>query len=92
MALLFGPSINRREIRRISPGCAGKGNAMTEARITPGLEKPPYCVEAYPIGCCVCNADGTNVLSFQGKPGAKFTTPQAAKAICDEWNEVGAAP
>ena len=59
---------------------------MNDARITDGFEKPPYHVETYPIGSCVCNADGINVLSFHSKPGAKFTTPQEAQAICDEWN------
>ena len=34
MALLFGPSINRREIRRTSPGCAGRKHAVFSNKIT----------------------------------------------------------
>ena len=59
---------------------------MSDALITGGFDKPPYHVESFPIGSCVCNVDGFNVLSFHSKPGAKFTTPEAAQAICNEWN------
>ena len=62
--------------------------AIDGARISPGFAKPPYSVEAYPIGSCVCNADGFNVLSFAHKPGAKFTTQTRAQAICDRWNSL----
>ena len=62
------------------------------ARITPGFEKPPYRVETFPIGSCVLNADGVNVLSFTCSPGAKFTTAERAQAICDNWNTSRAAP
>lgn len=34
MALLCGPSINRREIRRTSPGCAGRKQAVFSNKIT----------------------------------------------------------
>lgn len=56
------------------------------ARITPGFARHPYHVETYPIGSCVCNVEGFNVLSFAHKPGAKFTTQTRAQAICDQWN------
>ena len=64
--------------------------AIDGARIFPGFDKPPYSVETYPIGFCVCNADGFNALSFAHKPGAKFTTQSRAQAICDRWNSLEA--
>lgn len=47
---------------------------------------PPYHVEDYPIGSCVCNKNGFNCLSFTDKPGAKFTNHDEAMAICEKWN------
>lgn len=49
-----------------------------------------FHVEHYPIGSCVCNAQGLNVLWFPHKPGAKFTTAENATAICARWNAEGA--
>lgn len=55
---------------------------------TPGFDAPPYHVEAFPTGwACVCNRNGFNCLSSPAKPGAKFTTPEHAKAICNLWND-----
>lgn len=48
----------------------------------------PFHVEHFPIGSCVCNANGFNVLVFPSKPGAKFTSPEHAKSICDDMNSV----
>lgn len=45
-----------------------------------------YHVETFPIGACVCDETGMNVLSFIKYPGAKFTTPEDAQYICDKWN------
>lgn len=53
---------------------------------TPGFERPPYHVEHFPIGACVCNRDGFNCLHFLDKPGAKFTRADMAEQICAEWN------
>lgn len=47
---------------------------------------PPYSIETYPVGCCIIDSRGLNVLCFKKKPGAKFTTKPIAEAICDEWN------
>lgn len=47
---------------------------------------PPYHVESFPIGSCVCNAHGYNLLQFKSYPGAKFTTKEVAEAICEKWN------
>lgn len=58
-----------------------------EAEITKGFAAPPYHVEHFPIGSCVCNAGGFNCLSFPDRPGAKFTTPENAERIAAEWNK-----
>jgi hypothetical protein len=50
---------------------------------------PLYHIEMYPIGVCVCDAQGYNCLSFTDKPGAKFTTLEIAAEICREWNVLG---
>ena len=63
---------------------------MTEIKLTaaptPGFEMPPYHVETFPIGSCICNVQGFNCLSFTEKPGAKFTALEHATAICEKWN------
>lgn len=53
---------------------------------TPGFALPPYHVESFPIGSCVCNASGFNCLSFPEFPGVKFTTLDEANLIAAEWN------
>ena len=55
--------------------------------ITKGYANPPYHVEHFPIGSCVCNSTGFNCLSFTDKPGAKFTSAELAESICEEWNK-----
>lgn len=57
-----------------------------DARVTPGFERPPYRVEEFPIGCCVCNADGFNCLQFASRQGAKFGPREAVERICAAWN------
>ena len=51
----------------------------------------PYHVESFPGSSddgwhCVCNKNGFNCLSFTDRPGAKFTSLDNAKAICELWN------
>lgn len=64
---------------------------MTEQQIidtaipTPGHAAPPYAVETFPIGTCVTNARGLNVLGWSDCP-AKFATLAIAEKICDKWN------
>ena len=52
------------------------------------MNQPPYHVETFPIGSCVCDEQGFNCLSFDDKPGAKFTTLEVATEICERWNTV----
>lgn len=64
-----------------------RARMLDDARITPGFAVPPYSVETYPIGACIVNSQGMNVLRFKSKPGAKFTSPEAAELICAQWND-----
>jgi hypothetical protein len=48
---------------------------------------PPYHVETFPGGSCVCNRDGFNCLQFTEKRGAVFTSLEEATKIAKEWNE-----
>ncbi len=57
------------------------------AAITHGFARPPYRVETVPLGAYVANKDGFNCLSFLSAPGAKFTSPEEATAICERWNK-----
>lgn len=54
--------------------------------ITPGYARPPYSVENFPIGACVCNADGFNCFQAVHAPGAKFTSPEIAQRLTEQWN------
>jgi hypothetical protein len=55
--------------------------------ISQHFAKPPYRAELVnPSWACVLNSDGINCLSFEDKPGAKFTTLENAKKIAEEWN------
>lgn len=54
----------------------------------PHFAKPPYHVEDFPIGSCVCNVHGYNCLQFPNQPGAKFTTHDEAVKIVEAWNGV----
>lgn len=65
---------------------SGAQEIIQDAMPTPLFGSPPYHVEHFHIGSCVCRADGFNCLSFKSKPGAKFTAPDVAQAICDDWN------
>ena len=61
---------------------------MQIVKPTQYFSKPPYHVETFPIGSCVCNLAGFNCLSFKApKEGAKFTRLENAKYICKIWNE-----
>lgn len=55
------------------------------AFISDGYARPPYHVETFPCGSCVCNTHGFNVLRFIGKPDM-FTTLEDATEIADRWN------
>lgn len=59
----------------------------TVAITTPGFARPPYRVETVSLGAYVANKDGFNCLSFPDAPGAKFTSPEEATAICERWNK-----
>ena len=52
---------------------------------------PPYHVEHFPTGSCVCRADGLNCLTFTrpNSRGAVFTTAEKAQQICETWNANG---
>lgn len=63
---------------------------LDDVQITPGFAIPPYRVETYPIGSCVVNSQGFNVLSFKNKPGAKFTSLDHANQLCAGWNKAAA--
>ncbi len=54
---------------------------------TPGFARPPYRVETVPLGAYVANKEGFNCLSFLSAPGAKFTSPEEATAICERLNK-----
>lgn len=41
----------------------------------------PFHIEDYPIGSCICDESGYNVLSFKSKPGAKFTSREHCEQI-----------
>lgn len=60
---------------------------LSDSVPTPGFERPPYHVETFPIGSCVCNRDGFNCLSFKSKPGVKFTDLADAEEIARDWNK-----
>ena len=60
---------------------------VNDAKPLPGFSSAPYHVEVFPIGATICRTDGLNCLTFTSKPGATFTTPDVAQAICDKWNK-----
>jgi hypothetical protein len=53
--------------------------------------KPPYHVEQFALGACICRSDGVNCLSFVDDnnkvTGQKFTTLDKANRLCAEWNK-----
>ena len=54
---------------------------------TKGFDIPPYHVESFYSGwSCVCNANGVNCLSVDGRPGVKFTSIDLATKIAESWN------
>jgi hypothetical protein len=59
---------------------------------TLGFAHPPYHVESFKGDPqtggwhCVCNKEGFNCLHFPDKLGAKFTTLENAREICNRWN------
>lgn len=59
---------------------------IEKAKINPHFAFPPYHVETFPIGSCVCNKNGINCLRFENSGGAVFTSEDIAKQICAEWN------
>lgn len=61
--------------------------SVATAYPTPGFDLPPYHVEKFPIGACVCNKNGVNCLAFSDQPGAKFTSIAAALQITRMWNQ-----
>lgn len=65
----------------------GRGRAKMNAKISTSFDLPPYHVESFPCGSCVCNKNGFNCLSFPDKPGAKFTTLELAIEIAKQFNE-----
>lgn len=50
---------------------------------------PPYHVEQFPIGSCVCNALGYNGTQFTIVPGRKFGSPVECKILADRLNKTG---